>query len=55
MLRRGYRAKLINNYMHLGSVTELDTAKVARFPPAQLPLKPMDRVELPIGFALRST
>jgi hypothetical protein len=38
MLRRGYRAKLTNDYMHLSSATELDTAKVVRFPSAQLTL-----------------
>jgi hypothetical protein len=53
MLRRGYRAKLINNCMYLSSTTELDTAKVVGFPPAQLTLTPCESRRMPMRFALR--
>jgi hypothetical protein len=53
MLRRGYRAKLINNCMHLSSATELDTAKVVGFPSAQLTLMQCESRRMPMRFALR--
>ena len=53
MLRRGYRAKLINNCMHLSSTTELDTAKVVSFQWAQLTLTPCESRRMAMRFALR--